>query len=418
MTTENTTTSILDQMINSGIPAQTQTPDQTPTPAVAPVTTAHDPAHSFARGSQITEAGIRHIQARANSYEYRGQGVDVRALNNDPQAILEAAGMNWKTVPMPLALKGRTEYRDYPGMVGLVRSDTGAPLAVASTSYKPHHNVQLVNTMANFAKEANLTLARVGLFDSGSRGWAVAESGINREAKVGDIVTMRILMTFGHAPGTATQIKAWCEELRCSNGMSIQVAAGKARFVHSAELTQARITRAREFVMAAAQAFDSHVDKLAMLRQVRSNRALDLLMLAKTFEPAMAARAIERVEQMIGTPEGESTAVLEVIGARVLRGILERDSVARAVVGEIERKRDRLLGAVIEATDSQRGGSFTVGSMAHAFSGVTYYNSNVRGRSAETGLENNLSGAAAKDSQTALTVAVRTAELIRMEVSR
>jgi hypothetical protein len=220
---------------------------------------------------------------------------------------------------------------------------------------------------------------------------------------------MHVVLKFGHAPGTATTILVFANELRCCNGVCITV-ENKARFVHSAELTPDRVQQAREFVMAAAGAFDGHVAKLTMLRKVRSNKGLDLMQLAQLFQPELAAEMSRRLQTITSaTAEVDH----EILGARVLSALLERDASTTLVSNMISRHADRLLHKVIEATVRQPGGEMTVGTMAHAFSGVTNFNSNVRGRSAETGIEANLFGTSQQDSQKALELAVQVAERVR-----
>ena len=381
---------------------------------VAPIRNING-AHSFGKGAQITEGGIRRVESNIglSTTAYRGLGKDVVSANNDPQLIGEMAGMDWKTVKMPLAIQGRTEYRPFDGMKALVRSDNGTPLAVCTDDYKPHHNSHLLKTMSDFASESGLTLSRVGLFDGGKRGFAVATSGVNREAKVGDMVAMHIVLKFGHAPGTSTQFKAWASELRCNNGACIEVAAGKARFVHSAELTPERIQDARQFVLNAAQAFNGYVDKLALLRTVKSNKGIDLLQLAQLFQPELATEISQKVVNY-GTNARPGDVDHIVLGQGVLSALMERSYTQDIVAQMIQEHGNRLLNNVIMATVQQPGGDMTVGTMAHAYSGVTNYNSNIRGRSAETGLESNLFGTAQDDTRRALDIAMTTAQTMRL----
>lgn len=380
--------------------------------APAPAAHANLPGngHSFAKGDQITSSGV--VEARMRSMEpgaYRGMGADIRDAQNNPAEVLKMASMDWKTVPMPLAIKGKSEYREYPNMVALVRSDNGHPLAVATTDYKPHQNIHLVKTMCDFASESGLTLSRVGTFNGGSRGFAVATSGVSREAKVGDVVAMHVILKFGHAPGTATTILAFAHELRCSNGACIVVAQGRARFVHSAELTAAKIKQAHNFVQLCATAFGAHVDKLAMLRQIRSNKGIDLMQLTELFQPELATSISQRLQRITN-----ATAELdqEILGKRVLADLLERDASVAIVSDMVSKHANRLLAKVVEATVRQPGGQMTVGTMAHAYSGVTNYNSNIRGRQADTGLEANLFGTAQQDTQRALRLAVEVAQRV------
>jgi hypothetical protein len=368
---------------------------------MAPQTPAAPSAHSFARGEQITSHGLAMLNSTAHlaPTAYRGLGTDVASLNNDPQAILEAAGMNWKTVPMPILIQGKTENRLYPGMAALVRSDNGGPLAIATTSYKPHHNSQIMNTLSQFANVAGLNIARVGMFDNGTRGFAIATSQVSAEAKVGDVVAMRITMRWGHEPGFATRIQAWSEELRCSNGAVVKVESGRARFTHMLELTKDRIVQAKDYVMGAEKGFQAHVAQLRQLRAVPSNRTLDMRILAQLFQPELAERMDQQILKVSNLSPASSTpadenAVSNLPGASILDAMLARDDSRRIVDTLLYRDAGKLLKAVVAAYRTQPGAEMTQGTMAHAYSAVTHYNSNVRGRSAETGVEANLFGTA------------------------
>jgi hypothetical protein len=134
------------------------------------------------------------------------------------------------------------------------------------------------------------------------------------------------------------------------------------------------------------------------------------MQLAELFQPELAAEISGRLQRI-------TSATAEVdhqtLGSRVLSAIMGRDDSERIVSMMIARHGERLLNQVIDATVRQPGGQLTVGTMAHAYSGVTNYNSNVRGRTAETGLEANLFGTSQGDSQRALALAVEVAGRVR-----
>ena len=93
--------------------------------------------------------------------------------------------------------------------------------------------------------------------------------------------------------------------------------------------------------------------------------------------------------------------------------MLDREDSSRIVSQMIYQHADRLLNNVIESTVRQPGGEMTVGTMAHAYSGVTNFNSNVRGRTPETGLESNLFGTSQQDTQRALELAWNVAQRVQ-----
>ena len=315
---------------------------------------------------------------------YRGLGKNVAALNNNTPAILAAAGLDWKLIQLPMAVVGKKEVRLVNGGRVNVRSDNGSVLSFSSADYKSHQNAELVGMMANFAKESGLTLDRVGSFDDGARIWASATSPVKAEAKKDDIVAMTIQMRSGHQPGVATTVSASALRLVCLNGATMRVAGGRAKFTHGALMSDLKVGEAREFVRAAAQAFGRHMDRLQSIYAVHTTRALDLTYLIQLLQPAMLQPIAEWAFR-------GSTRTLDanVANARLLNEILEKDASRRVVEDLVLESGSRTLKQAIAAYDHQPGAELSRGTLAHAYNGITHYNSNVRGRSSETGLEAN-----------------------------
>jgi len=337
-----------------------------------------------------------------NTTAYRGQGVNVAALNNDTRSILAATGLDWKLIQLPMAVVGKKEVRLVSKGKVNVRSDNGTVLSFSSSDYKPHQNAELVGMMSEFAKESGLTLDRVGAFEDGARIWASATSPRQQNAAKGDIVQMTIQMRSGHQPGIATTVSASALRLVCLNGATMRVAGGKAKFTHGALMSDLKVGQAREFVAAASEAFNRHMSRLQALYAVHTSRALDLTYLIQLLQPELLRPLAEKAMRCTGVP----TLDANVANARLLNAIMERDSSRRAVEDLILDSGSRTLNAAIMAYDHQPGATLSRGTLAHAYNGVTHFNSNVRGRSSETGLESNYWGASAKSTSSALDLAI------------
>lgn len=333
---------------------------------------------------------------------YRGLGKNVAMFHNDTKQILTATGLDWKLVQLPMAVVGKKEVRLVNGGRVNVRSDNGNVLSFSSTDYKPHQNADLVGMMANFAKEAGLTLDRVGSFGDGARIWASANSPVKAEAKKDDIISMTIQMRSGHQPGIATTVSASALRLVCMNGATMRVAGGKAKFTHAGVWSDLNVGTAREFVRAAALAFGRHMDRLQAIYAVHTTRALDLTYLIQLLQPAL----LRPIFTWAFRADHSYTVDAAVANARLLNTIMEKDASRRVVEDIILESGSRTLNAAISAYDHQPGAALSQGTLAHAYNGITHFNSNLRGRTGETGLESNYWGAAAKSTASALDMAV------------
>jgi hypothetical protein len=331
---------------------------------------------------------------------YRGLGVGVDG--NNAKAILAKAGLDWRVIQLPMAVVGQREVRLVPDGRVNVRSDSGAVLSFSSSDYKPHQNAELVGMMAEFANECGITLTHVGSFNGGARIWASADAKVEGEAKVGDVVGLRIVMRSGHEPGVATTVSASAFRLACGNGATVRVAGGRAKFTHSSGWSEMKVGQARAYVNAAKAGFSRHMDRLKAVYAAHTSRALDLTYLIQLIQPELLTPLTMSVH---GIHEAR-TPDAKVANTRLLNAILDADSSRRVVESLIEGQGSRTLKAVVEAYDHQPGAAFSVGTLAHAYNGVTHFNSNLRGRTTETGVESNYWGEAAKSTARALDLAI------------
>ncbi|HEX6824771.1 MAG TPA: DUF932 domain-containing protein [Nitrospiraceae bacterium] len=319
--------------------------------------------------------------------EYRGAGVSVAHLNNNPSAIMEAAGMNWKTIQMPLFVHGKTENRMIPGSVANYRSDgqneNGGFLAVVSESYKIHQNAEMVANMCDWASAGSMTITRAGTFDGGTRIWAESVAKVEGQVKKGDLVSLRLLLRSGHDGATASTITANAMRLVCSNGATVSVAGGRARSSHRSRWTEFQSNKARAFVEAAARAFYAHLTEVGKLYETPSNRAINLLYMASVLKPDMIPAIVSKLKNPNGTT---LDSILESLDATVahlngdlLNQILEHQSSASLVESMIRNSGSRALSEAIIAHDSQPGREFSRDTLADGYNALTFMASHRRG---------------------------------------
>lgn len=401
---------------------QTQTQTQTQTPAPAPASAPIQAnAHDFRRGAVLTQQQAEHAARgvaewdRYGKVEYRGLGVGVQTLNNNPQDILQAAGMDWRTVPVQLAMRGKMETRDIPGMRALVRSDNGAYLSVASESYKPHQNAELMGVMATVARDNGLTIRRVGTFDGGTRIWAVARGTMSAPVAVGDTVAMDVVMRSGHEPGFATVLRAAALRLVCSNGAIVSDNKGLVVSLnHHRGLTGDRLHAVRKAIGEYTGMFQRYVEQVAAFYEVPLHKLAQRVFLADVVQP-------ELVDELAKVLRLERRQDMR-LGAQVVQRILDqeeaRSGAALAVNRVLTNGGGRLLQGIIGASQVQVGKELSEGTLAHGYNAITYYNSHVRGRGAETGLESQLFGDGGRMAQEALAVGREYVRVLAPQVAR
>lgn len=331
-------------------------------------------------------SSLQQLQRAGDSY--RGQGVNVAQANNDPSQILSMAGLNWRVGQTNVGAIGKREVKTISGYKANVRSDNGEVLAVVSDSYRPHHNTQLIGTMAKFADAAGMKIVRAGTFDGGVHVWAAAETGIQSEVRRGDIVKLQIVMRSSHDGTSASIYRAMAIRLACLNGMTVTEGAGSVRFVHSTGISEAKADQVASYMDQTGQGFRAYIDAMARLYTVRSTPTIDRLILLELVAPELLQSVHDRLHRVSNLTPASSTPTNGQLSLdTVIRAASLRDDSLEIVQGMIDQSRTRtakLLDAVI---DRQQGGSLSQSTLAHVVNAVSAYQTHVRGDN-ESGVNN------------------------------
>ena len=395
-----------------------------PPAPVAPINVTSNPGHHFDSGHTISMEALRPKLAAIRANGYRGLGADVSDCGNDPACIAARAGLAWKTVMVPLMAVGRKANKPFKAGVGLYRSDTAdnGELGFATMGYHPHHNHQILKMVTDWCREGGLTVQRAGSYEGGNRVFVVAGGEATGEVAPGDIVALRVIARIGHTPGIANVLQAWAERLLCTNGATVRVAQGKVRMIHSKDLSVLDIARARAFVRSAVEAFDGTVAMMRDLYHVPTTPSISALYLTDVLAPDLYSEFVARLDRMSAAAAPADSTPRDAreerrIGAGVIERIL-RSEASRRVLGEmIGASRQHTLRAVLDVMDSQPGADATRGTLAHPYAAISHYQSNLRGRTPGTGLEQALFGDGAATTAQALDTAQKYAVAIR-EVRR
>lgn len=333
--------------------------------------------------------------------------------------ILEQAGLNWETVPMPMLIQGRKETRPSRYM-SLVRSDNGHELAVATNSYTQHQNAELFGVFQQVAGETGLQIERVGCLDEGRRVFATADCKASFSLPTGpdwqahmqqdpehgwakdDTTRLIMVMSSGHEPGMATSFSLWAERLICLNGAKISEDIGYLRVVHSTRLTPAHIARLRTSLEAARMRFETYEQKARRLLGTSMTREETTAYVVELLQPQLLREAVEKA--VVVVPDAVRQQPVENdrdAGKRILELLMSRDS--RLLDPD---QFSRPVKHVLEAIEDQPGAAMAPETAWNAYNGVTYYVDHVAGRRVDSAVESSLYGNGALLKSQALDLAV------------
>lgn len=304
---------------------------------------------------------------------FRGQGTPISECRNDPKAILETLGIGWNPMKLPLLAQGTGGGFMPTPRFALWKSGHGEDgyIDTCSDAYKPHRNVELVKMMTDFASELGLTIDHAGSPNGGIQLWASAEAKVQREVAKGDFVSLRLDMSTSHMVGTATSIRASGYQLWCSNGATASRSIGAIRMTHQRSLEVRRL-KADKLIGQVYKAFEAYIDRHAALYRLPASPSVRRLLFVHLFGTDEDWQSV--CEHLALARQEERR-----VGAQMIERILVCDEQGTASRIWAEVKPGRLLMEVAAATKTQPGQGTSKGTLAHAFNGISYWNSNLRG---------------------------------------
>lgn len=369
----------------------------------------------------------------ANNNEYRGCGSKVLPTDS-VEAILAKGKMDWKTVPLPMLIQGKSELR--PSRYNaLVRSDDGYELAVASKDYKPINNVQIVDAMKRIADAGEMTITHVGSLDNGRRIFATTkmegefdlesnrgnlllhgrswESLTQEEKNRLDRVELNGVMGSGHVPGIGFSFKGMAKRLICLNGaMLTQKAKAQFNMRHVTDFTPASAAKLAEVVRNIREEFFKYRDSAQRLRGQKWDTEVTRAFCCELLAPQFFKQALE-----VGLGTGTHPTLVEAAKSFSLDEVLQKTSgFLRA--GEVTWRSDvlarisRPAQKVIELVKTQPGSDMATGTAWNTYNAVTYYVDHVRGRGEASATESSLFGEGANLKQSALDLAIQYTSLL------
>ena len=148
---------------------------------------------------------------------------------------VRAAGMDWEALAAPVMFNTENELAEFENQRVIFRSDTNAPLSIVSGKYKiiqPREVLEFFEDMIGFD---GIKLTTAGVLYGGRRFWAMADTGREFDAREGDRVNGKILLTTSLDGTLATQAMFTSVRVVCNNTLRMSVEGktkGKVRVTH------------------------------------------------------------------------------------------------------------------------------------------------------------------------------------------
>lgn len=361
----------------------------------------------------------------ANGQQYRGLGHKVAGMTTDQ--ALQAAGLDWKTIPMPMLIQGKAETR--PSQFrALVRSDNGVELGVATRDYKPMHNAQILEAMCKVAEVGRFELETAGSLDEGRRVWATGSLpdmkftlgadvgatgyGPGHRMHAGDTTRLEVLMGSGHVPGMAFTIQFVARRVICENGAVMDAAIGKFRLTHAATFGS-HITRLQGMMANAGAVLGNYESKARRMAETKISEDQGRTYIVQLMQPELIREMVEEhaLSGEILTPgNGPGTGLGS--GRPEFNGIDTGRLIAELPSRIKFREYKRPVNRVLELVAAQPGHELNPGTLWNQYNAVTYFVDHERGRSADSGLNAALFGEGAQLKAQALTLATQYAEVL------
>lgn len=146
------------------------------------------------------------------------------------------AGLNWDVLRSPVSFQdvrpfcgplpfGQIPIQQFPGRDVLYRSDTGAPLGIASKEYKVVQPKEVMKFFDDVVKLGNFQLETAGALSGGKRIWGLARIDDGAPIIGHDIVRPYLLLTTSFDGTMATMAKLTAIRVVCHNTLSVAVRA-------------------------------------------------------------------------------------------------------------------------------------------------------------------------------------------------
>jgi len=275
---------------------------------------------------------------------WHGLGTRVDEFENVDD-MLVAANLNWNVRKVGIYSK---DGKIVSGLYGLERDLDNEILTVVGSRYVPTQNREALSFMSRFVERGDMKLETAGALDNGRYVWGLAKLRNGFTLPGGDEVKGHLLIAIPHKMGFAVQARFTSTRVVCENTLSMALSSGKAQFSmpHLTAFNDSVYLKAEEALGLSEEKMSQFQKQAETLTQIKLKAEDTLRLLARIFQPN-------------DKPE-------EILSGKVKQG--------------------RKLSQILEAIDAAPGANLETaqGTAWGVLNGLTYLDSHVSGRSADT----------------------------------
>lgn len=288
--------------------------------------------------------------AYAGETPWHGLGVKVDQFENVDDMLVQA-GLDWTVKKVPVYVKhpstGDLIVADSREMA-LQRSTDGKVLSHVGKRYVPTQNREALMFFQKFAEKGHVSLETAGSLDDGRYIWGLAKLKSSFMLSSVDKVEGYLLLAAPHKMGYAIQAKVTGVRVVCNNTLSMALGEGRAAFSmpHLSAFDQAAYARAEEALGLSEEKMSQFERNAKILTNIKLGADDTVRLLAKIFQT--------------------------------------NDPVEDVVSGKV--KQGRKLSAIMEAITAAPGHDLETadGTAWGVLNGLTFLNSHVTGRDADS----------------------------------
>lgn len=203
---------------------------------------------------------------------WHGLGTEIAGLMTAAEA-LEAAGLNWTVVKMPLFIKANNQEIMVPSAYATVRKDTNTPLGVVGERYNPMQNVQAFNFMDSVIESREAKYETVGALGKGETVWLLARIPENVTVAGREEIERYLLLANSHNGRTSLTVQWTPVRVVCQNTLAVAMQEHGRKFSakHTINLDN-KLDTAKKMLGFASRYFEEFVKEAEKLLKVKPNQ--------------------------------------------------------------------------------------------------------------------------------------------------
>lgn len=169
----------------------------------------------------------------------------------------QQAGMDWRIMRSKsrFVTEAGGEPQVWDDYHVLFRSDTKAPLAVVSDSFKVVQPKEVLHFFADLIREAGFKMTTAGVLHGGRKFWAQADVGVGDDVVRGDFLGARLLVATACDGSMNTIAKGVSERVLCANTLGFAMSEKGGSIVRVSHRSEFNADRVKEQLGLAPAAF-------------------------------------------------------------------------------------------------------------------------------------------------------------------